>query len=384
MDAGANEPDGEAEIAPSPRPRRRVVAIGVGVAALLVGIVWSERGDIADHEIGTILRQKGIPAKWHVASIGLSRQIFTDVVLGDPAHPDLTIDRVETTTGLQGGVPGLNNVTLVNPRLHGVLRGGRLSFGSLDKLIYGPSTAPFRLPELALRIDNGRGEIAGDAGVIGLGLTGAGPLRDGFAGALVAVAHRLDLGGCHAGDVKLAGRIGVSGERPRLTGPLHMADVGCAGVQLADVTLPLDLRAQAALDGGDGHVGVAARGLSLGAARAAAMHGSADVTLHGRAITARYTGSLHGVHGAELIATTLSGEGLLRTDTAFAHIAAEGTLGGTGVAPDAAAWRMLDQARRATFQTPAGPLQGRIIDVLAPEPPVHCTSGMTRLLAALA
>ncbi len=290
MDAGANGSDGEAEHARQPRrKRRRALAVGVCAAALLIGIVWSERGDIADHEIGTILRQQGIAATWRVESIGLRQQIITDVVVGDLAHPDLTIDRVITTAGLSGGLPGLNTVTLINPHFHGTWRGGKLSFGSLDKLLNGPSTGPFRLPDLALRVDNGRGQITGDAGAIGLGLTGAGPLRDGFSGTLVAVAQRLDLAGCAAAEVKLSGHIAVAAERPRLTGPLQLATLHCAsaGVQLGAATLPLDLRAFAAFDGGEGHVGWSINAPAIAAARAARAQGGAELTLHNGAVTRR-------------------------------------------------------------------------------------------------
>ncbi len=372
MDAGANGTAGEAASDARPRRMRRgVLAAGVGAMAVLVGIVWSERGDIADHAITTMLRRQGIPAKWRIASIGLGEQIIADVVVGDPAHPDLTIDRVITSAGLHGGAPGLDRVTLVNPRLRGAWRDGRLSFGTLDKLLHEPSTGRFRLPDVVLRVVDGRGKIASDAGMIGLGLTGAGPLRDGFSGALVAVARHVSLAGCGVGDAKLSGDIAITGERPRLTGPLQWANMRCVrtGVQSGQVTLPLDLRANAAIDGGEGHVGWSVRDLAIGAAHADSLQGGADLTLRGSAVTARFAGSLHGVHGGRLAASSLGGEGLLRTDTGGSHITAEGTLNGTGLTPDAAAWRALEQARQASASTPAGPLLARIGQVLARETP---------------
>ncbi len=378
MDAGANGSDGEAENARQPRrKRRRALAVGVAVAALLIGIVWSERGDIADHEIGTILRQRGIAATWHVEAIGLREQVIADVVVGDPAHPDLTIERVITSAGLQGGVPGLNAVTLINPHLYGSLRGGKLSFGSLDKLLNGPSTGPFRLPDLALRIDNGRGLITGDGGAIGLGLSGAGPLRDGFSGALVAVANHLDLAGCAAANVKLSSHIGVAAERPRLTGPVQLASLHCAsaGVQLGAATLPLDLRAFAAFDGGEGRVGWSMNAPGIAAARAASTQGGADLTLHNGAVTARVTGSLRGIQAGHLAASSFAFDAMLRTDTGLSHVTAEGTLDGKGLAPADEAWQKIDEARVFSADTPAGPLLARIAQVVAREAPGSHLSG---------
>ncbi len=370
MDAGANGLEAGADRnAQRRRIRRHVLAGGIGAVALLAGIVWSERGDIADHEIGAMLRKQGVPATWRIGSIGLREQIISDVVIGNPAHPDLTIDRVITSAGVNGGGPGLDRVTLVNPRLWGSWRNGRLSFGSLDKLLYGPSTGPFRLPDMALRVENGRGEIASDAGAIGLGLNGAGGLRDGFGGALVAAASHLDLAGCGAADVKLFGHLAIAAERPRLSGPLQLASLHCAKVQAGHITLPLDLNANAALDGGDGHVGWAVNGLAIGAARADSLRGGADLTLRGRAVTARFAGSLQGVHGGSLAASALAAEGQLRTDTGESRITAEGTLSGAGLIPAAAAWRALDQARQAGASTPVGPLLARIEQVLARETP---------------
>jgi hypothetical protein len=346
------------------------------LAAILAGLLWSQRGDLADHFVSTTLHDKGIAATWHIASIGFGEQVITDVVVGDPAHPDLTIDRLVSSTGLHGAAPGVNLVTLINPRLHGSWRGGRLSFGSLDKLLNGPATAPFRLPDLNLRVENGRGEITGDfgthgAGVVGVGLAGGGNLRDGFAGALVAVAPHLGVAGCALDGARLQGRLTLAGERPRLSGPLQLAGLVCpgAGLRLGAATMPLDLQGDQTLDGGQGHVGLDARGLAAGFGQADSVRGAADFALRRAGLTARYTANFGGVRSPQLTAAALGGEGMLRSDRALSHFAAEGTLSGAGFALGRAGQSGLARARIASTGTLAEPLLARLVQTLAREAP---------------
>ena len=67
--------------------------------AVLTGL-WLERRPIATHFIDRTMAADGVTAHYRVADLGFGRQRLTDVVIGDPAHPDLVADWIETDTGL--------------------------------------------------------------------------------------------------------------------------------------------------------------------------------------------------------------------------------------------------------------------------------------------
>ena len=115
----------------------RVLGWAALVFALALGVAWLNRETIADNVIGSQLRKMGLPAKYTITSVGPQRQVLTDLVIGDPAHPDLTIERAEVEILPRFGWPVIGEVKLVRPRLYGAYREGKLSFGSLDKVIYG-------------------------------------------------------------------------------------------------------------------------------------------------------------------------------------------------------------------------------------------------------
>ena len=126
-----------------PRGRERrfgrlaqVLAVFAVVVAFAFAIVWTQRERIADNVIGRELKTRGIPATWRVERIGARRQVLADIVVGDPRRPDLTVERAKVELVYRLGFPGIGRVTLVKPRLYGSYRGGKLSFGTLDPLLF--------------------------------------------------------------------------------------------------------------------------------------------------------------------------------------------------------------------------------------------------------
>ena len=101
----------------------------------LLGGAWFARDRIATAVIDRQLRGLDLPARYRIDAIGPARQVLRDVVIGDPRHPDLTIERIEIALAPRFGLPGIRRVTLVKPRLYGTWQGQRLSFGRLDRLV---------------------------------------------------------------------------------------------------------------------------------------------------------------------------------------------------------------------------------------------------------
>ena len=127
------------------RARRRWPRV-LGVVALLVALLlaglWFSRERIAGNVIEGQLRQFDIPATYTIASIAPDRQILTNVVVGDPKSPDMTIERAEVAIRYRLGTPTIGRITLVRPRLWGTLRGGKPSFGTLDKALFRDTGKP--------------------------------------------------------------------------------------------------------------------------------------------------------------------------------------------------------------------------------------------------
>jgi hypothetical protein len=190
--------DDPADIAP---PRRRRWPLVLAVLALLLAAAlawaWFSRDRIADNYLGAQLREMGLPATYEIAQIGPVSQVLRNIVIGDPKRPDLTIERAEVAMSYRLGFPSIGRITLVRPRFYGSYQGGKLSFGSLDKVLFAKTepAQPFRLPDLDVRIVDGRGLLDSDMGEVGMKLEGAGRLRGGFTGTLAALAPEASIAG---------------------------------------------------------------------------------------------------------------------------------------------------------------------------------------------
>ena len=141
----------------APRRRRLGWWVAGGIALLLCVILvyaWIARKELAEDLITRELDKMGLNARYRIEQIGPRRQVFSHIVIGDPANPDLTIDRIDMQLVVRFPFPGIGQLTLVNPRLHGSYRNGKLSFGSLDKALFQqpPSTVPFRMPDMVLSL----------------------------------------------------------------------------------------------------------------------------------------------------------------------------------------------------------------------------------------
>lgn len=361
----------ESDVAAASRRRRwRAVAFtGVGVIAAIVGYGWLSRERIADNLIAGQLESLGLPARYKVESIGLRRQVLRDVVIGDPARPDLTIARVEATIEPRWGAPRIGRITLVRPRLFGTYLGGKLSFGRLDPVIFAKSDKPFRLPDLDIAIRDGRGLVEGDIGDVAVKVEGEGHLRHGFAGILAAVAPAAAVGGCTAADVSLYGAVRIERERPRFDGPLRSGRISCPGqsLALAKSVSRLAFVLDPKLDGGEGRISLDARSLSAGGVAVGTLGGKGRLAYRKGLLTAHYDLTGARVASPQATATKLALSGSLRAAEAFSRLDAEGEVSGQGVATGNGLDRALADLRNAGEGTLAAPLLEQVRAALARE-----------------
>ncbi|MGE3692589.1 MAG: YdbH domain-containing protein [Novosphingobium sp.] len=360
------------KVAAQPRRRRWRRVLGALAVLLFLALTtaWCSRERIAENIISGQVDQLGVPAAYKIESIGLDRQVISNVVIGDPRHPDMTIERVEAQVETWWGVPGLGRITLVRPRLYGTYRDGKLSFGKLDKLLFeGPSKEPFRLPDYDIRVIDGRGLMETDYGPVGFKAEGEGALRGGFTGIVAAVAPKLDIEGCTSGQTSIFGTVKTTGEKLRFTGPLRLAGMTCPAAQLrlAASGIEIDTTLDPAFDGVEGKFSLAAGQLSYGSERAAKASGDAQFTFRKRSLTARYDLGVDGYQGSQARMASLEASGGLRTQNMFARVQGEGSLNGKGLALGSGLDGALSAAQSGSADTLAQPLIAKLRAALAQE-----------------
>jgi hypothetical protein len=342
----------------------------LALIAVAIAAAWLNRERIADNVIADELESLGIEATYDVERIGGRRQVLTDIVVGDPKRPDLTVERAEVIVRHRFGFPAIAAVRLVRPRLYGTYRGGTLSFGALDPLIFAPrEERPFELPDFRLSITEGRALLETDHGPIGISLAGSGHLRGGFAGELAATSPLLTMGGCEAVRPTLYGRVTVDAQRPGFKGPLRFARMECEeqGVSLANGAVELSGRADKTLTAFEGEAGLRTGRASYGANGLASLAGTTQFTWREGGLTTRYQLSGRYLATAQAAAAAISLDGSLRARRNFERIEAEAELEGEGVRLGSGLDSALAGAAKATGDTLLGPLLAQVRSRLAAE-----------------
>ncbi|MEA3000239.1 MAG: translocation and assembly module TamB [Sphingomonadales bacterium] len=212
--------------------RRRGRWIALALAGLLVAaflVLWLERKDVASGYIDRELARRGVRASYTVRHLGFGTQRLDNLVLGDPAHPDLTARWVEIRLSWGFRKPRVSLVTARGVRLYGRVVDGRLRFGELDKLLPKPSGAPFRLPDQNVDLADAAIRIDTPGGRIGAALEGKGNLASGFEGRVAVSAPRLRLGGCEMVRGAALWNVATETLQPSLAGPARAESLACGG-----------------------------------------------------------------------------------------------------------------------------------------------------------
>ncbi len=349
---------------------RRAWLLGGGTLIVIVAGLWLARVDLARGIIDRQLSTLDLPVRYRIVSIGPGMQVLRDVVVGDPARPDLTIERAEVGVDYTQGWPKPGKITLLKPRLYGTYLNGRLSFGALDRVLFAPTAdkqAPL-LPDYNVTLIDGRAALASDFGRLGIKLDGAGPLRGGFAGSLAVVAPALTLGPCAAGRTTAFGRLSVDQQQPRFQGPLRMAALRCAGgIAAAPAALTLDatldkrlrdVRASGDLLGG---------AISAQQARLASLALRFGVSLTDGALNARLSGKAGKVETASAAAEQVAFDGLVRARAGSPGLDVRGTLDARSLRRGPAVDQALASAQGSAAGTLLAPMIGQIRAALARE-----------------
>jgi translocation and assembly module TamB len=209
--------------------RRILIAVLIAVAFGST-LAWLARKPIADSALRQSLANRGIKASYEVKSIGTKWQRLENVRLGDPHSPDLTAEWVEVR--LNAGLRGISATAIRagHVRLKGQLTEGRLTLGSLDKLLpKSEGNTPFALPDIDLDLNDARLRLETPFGVIGTRLDGTGNLASGFSGKLAAVGPALSVGDCGAERATAYVDLSVVARKIRISGPIRADALDCRG-----------------------------------------------------------------------------------------------------------------------------------------------------------
>ncbi len=342
---------------------RILAVIGVVFLAVLAFLMVT-KDDIVDNIVGKQMKALGLAGTYKLESTGIPRQVLTNVVIGDAAHPDLTIERVEISIAPRFGFPVISEVKLVRPRLYGSYVGGKLSFGSLDKVFFGgASTTPFSLPDLNVTIVDGRGRMVSDFGQLGVKIDGTGNLKRGFAGELAALAPTLARGDCRAQGASIYGKLTTSGGKPTFAGPVRMAALDCAGagLHMSQAAVQVNGTMDASFDGGDGKFVIASGPITAsGFGSAQGITGPVDLAYRKGELTARYDVAARDAASPQLAMSALKLSGFLRTRQGFANLAGEGAVSGSDLRPGPGLGQALASAQNSAKGSLAEPLLAQL------------------------
>ncbi|WP_225007667.1 YdbH domain-containing protein [Novosphingobium percolationis] len=355
---------------PRRRARRALLVTGTALAAALGGL-WLARDRIADRVIGQQLAGLGLSATYEIDTIAPGVEVLRNIVVGDPRHPDLTIDRAEFRVVYGLGLPEIGKVILTRPRIHGRWQDGRLSLGALDKLIYPatPSKAPFRLPRLDLTVIDGQGMFDSEAGRIAVRAAGSGALRDGFAGTLAVAAPHLNAGGCDVRGANLAGRLRIAGEKPHLAGPLRFDRLDCATRKstVDDAVLDLDLTMDRDFQGLVSRSGLRTGAFALGGLTGESLALDSALAWRGGVLGGRLAANAGGVHANGATVALLSVDGRIATRKGFSAIEFRGGIDGQGLRRGAVLDRALASTGAQVEGTLFAPMVAQVRQALARE-----------------
>jgi hypothetical protein len=216
-------------------PRRtwaRILSLAaLGLLLLLiaaVAVLWTQRRPIATHYLKSELERRGVTASYHLNRVGLRTQEVSNLVIGDPARPDLIARYAHIETRLKwDGSFEVYRIVARGVRLRGRLVHGKVSWGQVDKLLPPPSNKPFALPDFVVDIADSSISLATPFGPIGFAVEGNGKLSGGFAGHAAVVSPRLMPGRCAANNLHANVAIAVEGRRPQLVGPVSLDGFTC-------------------------------------------------------------------------------------------------------------------------------------------------------------
>ncbi len=342
----------------------RLTKLGLFLFLILLVIaaaaVWIWRKPLADDYIRDELERRGVQGSYTLDRVGFRTQQVSNLVIGDPANPDLTVQKavIQLRILWNGGFE-IYRVAGRGVRLRGrLLPDGRVSWGEIDKLLPPPSGKPFRLPDLTVDTSDTTIALATPYGPMGFAIEGRGNLSGGFAGKLAASAPGLAFGACNLDRFRANVDIGVTARRPKVKGPIGAEALRCpaSNLLLAQPRMEIDSSFAEGFDRFDG-----GGRLTMASFRAGA-NGMAGIVsnLTFRGTPARALGRIELAAQQARIDRIVAGrtrfQGRYRLEAGAGGLVAIGDYGASSVSVEHSLFAMLVDPLAAMDGTPLGPI----------------------------
>ena len=356
------------------RPPRWLLAL-VGILAILVAallVLWLMRFTIAANYIDNEFSRRGVQATYEVKRIGFRRQRIENLVIGDPARPDLTARYVQIELDWLGfHRPRVGLITARGVRLYGRIANRKVTLGQVDKLLPPPTGAPFRLPDQ--RIDVADAAIALDTpgGRIALSLAGRGNLSDGFRGRMAGVSRRLRFGECTIVEPNAVVDVAVERHRPTFVGPLSLQGARCGNsFEVVRPNMAVNVTLTEGFDGWRGFSRIAAASMRAGPNRLATLSGrfSFDGSLRDTRGSVVVNSAQAAIATARAAGTSISGDYAISMRRG--ELSLDGQAAMNGFVPGPNSVRPIIEALRSAGGSPVGPVADALADAV-----VRATTG---------
>lgn len=340
----------------------KVTLTGLAVLMLAAGYGWQSREEIADDLIASQLEALGIDARYEIEEIGLTRQVLSNFSVGDPAQPDLTIERVELVPDIGFFSAGIGSLKLVRPRLRASYLDGQFSLGALDPALETDSSGSAGLPSWSLELVDGSAQLTTDYGALELTAEGAGQLDGGFQGTTHIVAPNLQIAGCTTETAQISGDLRTSLAQPFFDGTIELANLNCADqdIELPHLAIKSSVEAQADFSGFSGALELTKLSTELAGIDTEELGGNAEFSWVGGILNAQYEFSSAELSNDYLSAANSQLTGGLRFRAEDARWEIDAKVKGADLALNSSAEEALASASSASEGTLIAPIIGQI------------------------
>ena len=329
------------------------------LALVALAVLWMFRRPLAERVLADELRSRGVQASYTLDRVGLRTQQVSNLVIGDPANPDLTARRAVIQLKVKwNGEVKVYRIAARGVRLKGRFVGNKVSWGEIDKLLPPPTGKPFTLPNLAVDLKDATIALATPYGPVGFALEGRGNLTGGFRGRLAVVAHALKPGACTLDQFRALVKIGVTARRPRVEGPIGATRFACpaSNLLLDQPRMAIDSRFSEAFDSFDGRGRLSLASFQAGANGLAGVHSNLSFKGSPTQILGHINLSARQARLAEILAQRTRFDGRYRLDASRGALVLVGDYAGNSVALAPSLMAGLTDPLGSAQETPLEPI----------------------------
>jgi translocation and assembly module TamB len=330
------------------------------LALIALAIVYIWRKPIAENVLADELEKRGVQATYTLDRVGFRTQQVSNLVIGDPADPDLTARRAVIQIKIKwNGAVEVYRVAARGVRLKGrLLPNGKVSWGQIDKLLPPPSGKPFTLPDLTVDLKDATIAMTSPYGPMDFAVEGRGNLSGGFKGRLAAASHRLSPGACTLDQFRAFVRIGVVARRPQVQGPIGATSFACpaSNLRLAEPRAEIDSSFSEAFGSFDGSGRMSAASVVAGANGLAGVNSNLSFKGKPTDIVGRINLSARQARLADILSQRTMFDGSYRMQSARGALTVLGNYGASSVALAPALTAGLTDPLDSTKGTPLEPI----------------------------